>query len=66
MLLFMLSLLSYCVPSTQAVGAEHVRKHIHPLTACTREVYEASLLTNFLFEVFNLHLPKSSLVLGTA
>ena len=48
-----------------AVGAEHVKKHVHPLTACTREEYEASLLTNFLSEVFNIHLPKSSLALET-
>lgn len=49
-----------------AVGAEHVKKHVRPLTACIREEYKTSLLTNFLPEVFNLHLPKSSLALETS
>jgi len=44
-------------------GAEHVKKHVHPLATCTRGEYEASLLTNFWSQVFNLYLPKSSLAL---
>lgn len=48
-----------------AVGAEHVKKHVQPLTGCTKEEYEACLWTNLLFEVFNLHLLKSSLALET-
>lgn len=53
-LLLILIVLSYCVPNIMAVGAEHAKKHVYPLTACTREEYEASLLTNFLSEGFYL------------
>lgn len=47
MLFLILILLSYCVPNIMAVGAEHVKKRVHPLTACTREEYDVSLLTDF-------------------
>lgn len=65
MLLLISSVEVPILPNTTAVGAEHVKKHVQPLIACTRGEYEACLLTNLLFEVFNLHLLKSSLALET-
>lgn len=47
-LFLILILLSYCVPNIVAVGAEHVKKEICPLTSCTREE-QTSCLKCFIY-----------------